>query len=76
MILHVVELSIENKMSDVKKLYNSLNIVGSVVAAVSLPWIFLRICTAIYLQKGFKNLKDKVGFPQTIFVSDLFVFRL
>lgn len=63
MLLHVVELSIENKMNDVKKIYESLgslSIVGSIAAAVSLPLIFLKICRSVYLQTGFSNLKDKV----------------
>lgn len=60
-MLHVVELSVENKMTDAKKLYDSFNILGSIAAAVSLPLIFLKIFKAIYLYKGFSNLKDKVA---------------
>lgn len=60
MLLHIVELSLENKMSDAKKLYDSLNIVGSIVAAISLPWILLKICNSIYMQSSFRDIKNKV----------------
>lgn len=59
-MFHVIQLSLENKMGDARKLYDSLNVIGSVAAAVSLPWIIFKICRAIYLQHRFNNLKDKV----------------
>lgn len=59
-MLHVMEISIENKMNDAKKMYNSLSIVGTIAAAVSLPWILLKICRSVCIQSSFSTLKDKV----------------
>ncbi|XP_028131551.1 dehydrogenase/reductase SDR family protein 7-like [Diabrotica virgifera virgifera] len=59
-MFHTVGLTIENRMSEAKKLYESLSLVGSVSLAVSLPWIIFRICKALYLQKGLNELFGKV----------------
>ncbi|KAG5888249.1 hypothetical protein JTB14_027931 [Gonioctena quinquepunctata] len=55
-----IELMLGNKMSDARKLYESLSLVGSVTLAVSLPWIIFRVFRALYLQKGFNELFGKV----------------
>lgn len=61
-MLHVVELSIENKMNDAKNIYDSLSILGSIAAAVSLPWVLFKICKSIYVHTGYKNFKDQVSY--------------
>lgn len=72
-MLHVVQLSIENKMNDAKKIYDSLSIVGSIAAAVSLPWILFKICKSIYVHAGYKNLKDQVSFA---FIIHFAIFNI
>ncbi|XP_023025738.1 dehydrogenase/reductase SDR family protein 7-like [Leptinotarsa decemlineata] len=59
-MFHFLELMFENKMSDAKKLYESLSLVGSFTLAISLPWIILRVFRALYLQKGYNELFGKV----------------
>ncbi|CAH1104410.1 unnamed protein product [Psylliodes chrysocephalus] len=59
-MFHTVGLTLKNRMSEAKKLYESLSLVGSVSLAISLPWIIFRVCKALYLQKGLNELFGKV----------------
>ncbi|XP_056631601.1 dehydrogenase/reductase SDR family protein 7-like [Diorhabda sublineata] len=59
-MFHTLGLTIENRMTEARKLYESLSLVGSVSLAVSLPWIIFRVFKALYLQKGLNELFGKV----------------
>lgn len=52
---------VRNKMNEAKKLYESLNLVGSLTLAASIPWIIFRVFKAIYLQRGLNQLPGKVS---------------
>lgn len=47
-------------MLDVKRLYQSLNFLGTVSLAVTLPVIIYRVFKAVYLKKGYNALTGKV----------------
>nr|CAI5834337.1 unnamed protein product [Callosobruchus analis] len=51
---------LENRMNQAKKLYDSLNMVGSLTLAISIPWIIFRVFRAVYLQKNLNKLVGKV----------------
>nr|CAH7758700.1 unnamed protein product [Callosobruchus chinensis] len=58
MILFGVML--ENRMNQAKKLYDSLNLAGSLTLAISIPWIIFRVFRAVCLQKNLNKLVGKV----------------
>ncbi|CAG9825370.1 unnamed protein product [Phaedon cochleariae] len=60
LIGQIIEMALENKLKDTKKLYESFSLVGSLTLALSLPWIIFRVFKALYLQKGFNELFGKV----------------
>lgn len=68
-MFHTVGLTLKNRMSEAKKLYESLSLVGSVSLAISLPWIIFRVCKALYLQKGLNELFGKVKFILLIYIT-------
>ncbi|CAH0558224.1 unnamed protein product [Brassicogethes aeneus] len=58
--MFVVNLTLENKMIELKKYYQSLNFVGSCCMAVTLPWIVFKVFRAIYLQRSHNSLIGKI----------------
>ncbi|VEN57570.1 unnamed protein product [Callosobruchus maculatus] len=50
----------ENRMNQAKKLYDSLNLVGSLTLAISIPWIIFKVFRAVCLQKNLNKLVGKV----------------
>ncbi|CAG9854360.1 unnamed protein product [Phyllotreta striolata] len=57
MFFHMIELTLQNRMNEVKKLYESLSLIGSLSLAISLPWIIYK---ALHLQRSLNNLFGKV----------------
>lgn len=47
-------------MSDLKQLVHSLNFVGSVSLAITIPWIAFRVFRAICLKRGINELAGKI----------------
>ncbi|KAK9870495.1 hypothetical protein WA026_008052 [Henosepilachna vigintioctopunctata] len=43
-----------------KKLYQSLNLVGSITLAFTIPWIIFKVLRAIYLKRRYNDLQSKV----------------
>ncbi|KAJ8963727.1 hypothetical protein NQ314_005420 [Rhamnusium bicolor] len=59
MIFHILELILENKMSEAKKFFETLNMIGSLTLAVSVPWIIFKVFRAVYLKKCYNGLAGK-----------------
>jgi dehydrogenase/reductase SDR family protein 7B len=47
-------------MLDAKKLYQSLNLIGSLSLALTIPWIVFKVCRAICLKRNYNALLTKV----------------
>jgi len=47
-------------MFDAKKLYQSLNLIGSLSLALTIPWIVFKVCRAIVLKRNYNALLGKV----------------
>ncbi|KAJ8969354.1 hypothetical protein NQ317_016139 [Molorchus minor] len=60
MFCHLSTLTIKNKMSEGKKMFDTLNLVGSVTLAFSIPWIIFRVFRAVYLKRRYNELVGKV----------------
>lgn len=64
----------DDMVMDIKKLYQSVNILGTLSLAMTLPVIVYRVLKAVYLKKGYNALSGKVRyrtFNKTSFYSVL-----
>ncbi|CAG9768296.1 unnamed protein product [Ceutorhynchus assimilis] len=58
--MFMLELAVNNKMSDLKTLFSNFNIVGPISLAVAIPWIMFKMFSAVWIKKNYNELAGKV----------------